>query len=227
VSNWARCGCGGADRSAEDLLAPLSPETEGSVIADLSVPVVEPVTIEEAKLHCRVDLADDDALFPIYIAAARVAVENYCEQMFAAQGYLGRYLPGAASSAFPLGRYPINAVASVERLPADGSSASAISGWRLDVIWGLLYPPPEGWPAAPDTVRVKFSAGPPPGSGEPPAPAPLPPPARRAILGLVAEYYDNRSAAALSGAPALLPHGVEFELAGLRRSTGVVTDMEP
>lgn len=36
----------------------------------------EPITTEQAKLHAAIDYGDYDSLIPIYISAARIAIEN-------------------------------------------------------------------------------------------------------------------------------------------------------
>lgn len=38
----------------------------------------EPVSLDEAKAHCRIDFDDDDALVGALITAARQAIEDYC-----------------------------------------------------------------------------------------------------------------------------------------------------
>lgn len=48
-------------------------------------PAGEPVTLDEAKLHLRVDFAADDALITGLISAARVAAENICRRAFITQ----------------------------------------------------------------------------------------------------------------------------------------------
>lgn len=47
-------------------------------IVNVTEPIIEPVTLLEAKQHARVDTVDDDNLIEIYITAARRYVENYC-----------------------------------------------------------------------------------------------------------------------------------------------------
>ena len=51
----------------------------------IAQPAVEPVTLAEAKLHLRVDIADDDPLITTLIGAARVAAENICRRAFVTQ----------------------------------------------------------------------------------------------------------------------------------------------
>lgn len=45
-------------------------------------PVVEPVTLAEAKLHLRIDSEDDDALITALISSATRWAEDYCDRTF-------------------------------------------------------------------------------------------------------------------------------------------------
>ncbi|NBX73427.1 MAG: phage gp6-like head-tail connector protein [Alphaproteobacteria bacterium] len=51
----------------------------------LTEPATEPVTLAEAKAHCRVDIDADDALIQGYIRAARELCEDYVERTFVTQ----------------------------------------------------------------------------------------------------------------------------------------------
>ena len=48
----------------------------------LTQPAVEPVTLAEAKAHCRVDTSTDDAYIGSLIEAAREWCEAYCDETF-------------------------------------------------------------------------------------------------------------------------------------------------
>jgi len=50
-----------------------------------TAPVVEPVTLSEAKAHCRVDASADDALIQGYITTAREWVEDYIDRALVTQ----------------------------------------------------------------------------------------------------------------------------------------------
>jgi len=50
-----------------------------------SAPAVEPVTLSEAKAHCRVDTTADDALIQSYITTAREWVEDYIDRALVTQ----------------------------------------------------------------------------------------------------------------------------------------------
>ena len=48
----------------------------------ITPPTVEPVTLAEAKAHCRVDTSTDDAYLSSLITAAREWCEAYCDETF-------------------------------------------------------------------------------------------------------------------------------------------------
>jgi len=56
----------------------------------ITAPVVEPVTLSEAKAHCRVDIEADDALIAGYITAARELCEDYLDRSLVTQQYVMR-----------------------------------------------------------------------------------------------------------------------------------------
>lgn len=51
----------------------------------LTAPGVEPITLAEAKAHCRVDHATDDSLIQGYITTAREYVEDYIDRSLVTQ----------------------------------------------------------------------------------------------------------------------------------------------
>ena len=51
----------------------------------LTEPATEPVTLAEAKAHCRVDIDADDTLIQGYIRTARELCEDYVERAFVTQ----------------------------------------------------------------------------------------------------------------------------------------------
>lgn len=63
-------------------------------------PAVEPVTLEEAKAHCRVSHDADDALFTIWIAAARQLIETETSCRLVEQTWRMQYTD------FPRGQWP-------------------------------------------------------------------------------------------------------------------------
>jgi uncharacterized phiE125 gp8 family phage protein len=55
-----------------------------------SAPVVEPVTLAEAKSHCRIDTSTDDAYVSSLVTAAREWVEDYLDRSLVTQQYVMR-----------------------------------------------------------------------------------------------------------------------------------------
>jgi len=53
----------------------------------ISPPAVEPVTLDEAKAHLKVDTTDDDALIATLISAARAKAEWHTGRAFVTQGW--------------------------------------------------------------------------------------------------------------------------------------------
>ncbi len=51
-------------------------------------PAVEPVTLAEAKHHCRIDTSNDDAYVSALITAAREWCESYCDESFVHREYV-------------------------------------------------------------------------------------------------------------------------------------------
>lgn len=51
----------------------------------VTAPVVEPLSLSEAKLHCRVDIPDEDALFDNWIRSAREYVETFTRRALITQ----------------------------------------------------------------------------------------------------------------------------------------------
>ena len=76
-------------------------------------PTVEPVTLTEAKLQCRVDVADDDALITRLISAARSRAEQITQRSIAEQS-LTLYLDEFPTDAIELLKGPVNTITSVK-----------------------------------------------------------------------------------------------------------------
>jgi hypothetical protein len=58
-------------------------------------PAAEPVTLAEAKQHCRVTITDDDDLISLYIQAALEDVEAFLARSLVNKGYraVARFVP--------------------------------------------------------------------------------------------------------------------------------------
>lgn len=89
-------------------------------LARLTAPAVEPVTLAEAKAHLRVDAADDDAMIPRLIAAARQWVEEACGRALISQSWRMTLDAWPEDAEVALIRPPVQSVTAVRTLSAEG-----------------------------------------------------------------------------------------------------------
>lgn len=151
----------------------------------------EPLTLSEAKLHCRVDHSDEDTLITALISTAREFAERSTGRTLAQRTFT------MSMTAFPDGgadiivhRSPLISVQSVYYYNDAGANTLMVSGTdyrvRTGCIPGRISLPVTGttWPitsAVDDAVRVSYTAG---GS--------VPACAKQAMLMLVGHWYENR-----------------------------------
>jgi uncharacterized phiE125 gp8 family phage protein len=171
----------------------------------IAAPIAEPISLELARLHLRLDVNDDSPpthpddpwLNEIGIPAAREWCEGWMERAIGPQT-LELALDAFPSGAIELPGSPVNAIDSVKYVDSDGVDQTlAADQYTLDnYVDPALLSPAYGtsWPAAratTNTVRVRYSAGytlP----GESPDAAPLPFAIRAAMLLVLGALYENR-----------------------------------
>lgn len=155
-------------------------------------PTVEPVSLAEAKLHCKVECTDDDDLIGALITAAREQAEHRC----------GRTIP-RCQWRLTLDRFPdqirlpmptVVQVLTLQYRAADGQLLTADSaGYTLDAashVANWLYPAagyawPDTW-CQPNGVVVTYEAG--------FAPDQVPQTLRQWMLLAVGLWYRHREA---------------------------------
>lgn len=178
----------------------------------ITAPSVEPVTLAEAKLQCKVDadLTADDALIDGLIAAVREQAEHEIGGALVTQTW-ERTLDAfpVAGGAIELGMPPVQSITSVKYLDAAGAEQTLVNtAYTLDAVaapgWVL---PAAGtdWPATGDyanAVRVRFVAG----YG---AAAAVPAAVKAWMLLHIAEWYANREAGS-DKAREPLPHAARL-----------------
>lgn len=204
------CGCGGA-------LHPVTPRVYPPA-QRLIGPRVEPITLDEAKLHLKVEHTVDDTLIAGLISAARAYCEDYCERAIGEQSW--RQTVDGPPSAWPivLWRGPVSEIVSVTLVDAADSTPVDVVGCKLDraVTPARVAPPASGWPPAGASpwvrTTVDYLAG---------APA-TPEPIRQAMFLLVGEWYDSRAAINVGNIVTPLAFAVNALLAGSRTTTGVI-----
>ncbi|HSH72348.1 MAG TPA: head-tail connector protein [Methylophilaceae bacterium] len=135
------------------------------MIIVITPPASEPVTLAEAKLHCKADSGDDDSLISIYITAARAAAEHRIGRALVTQT-LELVLDSFPGNEIELPHVPVASITSVKYLDSDGIEQTiAGSDYYLDnaglknwVIPGHGTSWPSSFDAA-NAVRVRYVAG--------------------------------------------------------------------
>lgn len=176
-----------------------------------SAPAAEPVTVAEAKLHCRVDETADDALIGTLITAARLYCESFTRRAFVTQTWV------AYMDAFPtqqdfiyLPKPPLASVTGITYYDTAGTLQTwAASNYIVDaqqttpgrvscaynVSWPLTQP-------RSNAVTITFTAG----YG---AYTATPDSIKAAIKLLVGHWYENREGVVTGTIATQLPLAVE------------------
>jgi uncharacterized phiE125 gp8 family phage protein len=177
-------------------------------------PDVEPVTLAEAKAYLRLDGTADDDLLTGLIRAARQEVEQATGTALLEQSWRLLLDCWPKSDTALLKVHPLRAVLSVTLYGSEGEvSVLAAESYQVDA---LSRPARIHFETAPlalramNGVEIDFSAG----FGE--AGADVPDLLKRAILLLVAHWYDFRAGFGPSDQPVSYPVGYERLISSYR-----------
>jgi len=150
-------------------------------------PAIEPVTLDEAKAHLKLDTDADDALLGTLIAAARARAEWHAGRAFVTQSWVLWLDCWRDVVDMPLP--PLHAVTEVTTYAGDDSSTVLDpSSYRIDLAGSRVVlgcAPPTNLRRR-NALAVAFDAG--YGGAASDVPADI----RAAILDLTAELYANR-----------------------------------
>lgn len=161
-------------------------------------PAAEPISLAQAKLHLRVDHAEEDTLIQGLITAARMDCEDRIRQTLITTGWT------LALDAFP-GEYscielpmpPLVAVTAVQYIDATGTLQSL--DWAATTAVDFIGQPArlvplQPWPATsplrPNAVQITYTAG------HGPAAADVPMPLVQWMLLAIGDLYANRERSA-------------------------------
>jgi uncharacterized phiE125 gp8 family phage protein len=176
----------------------------------ITAPASYPVTLDEAKAHCRVDSVEDDTLIDGLIAAATDHIELYTGRAIMSQTW--ELVLDQFSDAIMLPKGPVTAITSVKYYDtAEAEQTVSVVNYALDSAsdpqW-LVKASDYTWPTVSDGVNnviVRFVAG----------YSTVPPSIRAAALLLIGQWYDNR--AAVTEKPLIaMPNAVADLLANYR-----------
>jgi uncharacterized phiE125 gp8 family phage protein len=181
-------------------------------------PAVEPVTLSEAKAHCRIDTSTDDAYVSSIITAAREWCEQYLDRSLVHTQWVMRFdkFPPDGTMDIELPRPPMattgtaTAVALTFTFENGTTSTYSTASYRVDrdgvpgtvkTLYGQTWPPHL---QDDNAISVTWWGG--YGASGTSVPAAI----RHAILMLVAHWYESRQAALATGAvPQDVPYGVK------------------
>lgn len=178
-------------------------------------PASYPVTLAEAKLHCRVDGSDEDTLLNGLIAAATGYVEQYTGLALLPQTW--ELLLDQFSDTIQIPKAPTTAITSVKYIDTLGAEQTVSNTeYVLDAAsepqW-LVKASDYEWPEVADGVNnviIRFVCG----------FQTVPPAIKQAILLLIGDYYRSREnttiGVGITQTPEL-PHGVNALLANYRQ----------
>lgn len=168
-------------------------------------PATEPVSLVEAKTHCKVDGSDSDAELNAMVAAARAFVEDYCGIKLVAQTVELRCSSFCDFIDLPIA--PIASISSIKYLDTAGDEQTLADTVYEGVLVGLeptiRLKINQSWPSircASDAIRVTVSAG----------YADVPDPIIHALKLLIGTWFDSRSVGELT-------EGVKSLLSNYRR----------
>ena len=141
------------------------------------------ITLAEAKLHCRVDINDDDALIAQLINAAVNHVEQITGWVTTPQSSqkLVKKIPETIRLPF----WPVNAITAIEIIGATTQNVATSFDTDITERPAKVIPLSKSFGLeAGETLRITYTAG----------ELDIPDAMRQAVLILVAHWYENREA---------------------------------
>lgn len=163
----------------------------------LGTPVAEPVTLDEAKAHLRVDFSEDDTLIQSQITACREWMEKALN-LTMVERTATIYAPHFAEC-FQLPYTPLQSVSSVQYWSYDSPSTLETAStdlYRVDTLNGQVYRAySEYWPSTAvrhDAVQIAVTVGHPPAGSPLDYGANVPESLKAALLLLLGNVYEHR-----------------------------------
>lgn len=182
-----------------------------------SGPLVEPVSLAEARAHLRIDTTDEDAYIASLITTSRLHIETALDVALVRQQwslFLDAW-PAARPLTLPL--RPVIALDAVRTFSSQGEPTTyEPDAFELDAVSSpaRLYRKPQTRLAGPfrtaNAIEIAFTAG--YGSAAADVPAPM----RQALLLLIAHWYEHREIVADHATATRVPDTISSLLAPYR-----------
>ena len=183
--------------------------------AQITAPAIEPVSLAEAKQHLRVDDTDSDALIGELITAARQYLEQASDTRLISQTWRQFEDAWPVSNCLNLKIHPVQSVLSVTAYDNEGVARPVDSSeYEVDLVSRPARILAAGGIAASramNGIEVDIVAG----YGD--TPLDVPDTLKRAILMLVAHWYEFRGAVAPHDQPVSLPPGFDTLIGPFKR----------
>lgn len=187
----------------------------------ITAPAAEPVSLAEAKAHCRIDDSDSDGLLAGYVLAARQWAEVYTRRALLSQTWdlsIDRDWPeelvdGEWLPRIVLPKPPLQSVTSITYVDTAGTTQTlAADQYRVNTteMEGVIEPAyGVSWPSVRDqsrTILVRFVCG----YGT--SPGAIPEPIRQAILLTAGHWVENRESVVIGTIATEVPQAAEMLL---------------
>jgi len=175
----------------------------------ITPPAREPITLEEARNHLRVDLDDDDPYIQGLIQAAREMAEAFTWRALITQTWELALDAWPEGDTIELPRPPLQSVDSIIYTDSDGNANTMpASDYIVDtrsVPGRIVLAPGASWPSESlrpaSAIVVRFVAG----YGK--EPRDVPRAIRHAMLLLIGHWYEQREQVIVGAIPREIPVG--------------------
>ena len=182
-----------------------------------SGPAAEPVPLQEAKAHLRIDGATEDTLISSLILTSRLHVEATLDLALIDQSWTLQLDKWPCDGTVEIPLSPLKAVTEVRVKDASGAPTTVepasyitdIASRPARVVFEPGLQPRPGVRAA--GIEIAFTAG----FGT--TPAQVPAPLRHAVLMLVAHWYENRDVPEAGSLLARIPDAIGDLIAPFRK----------
>lgn len=186
----------------------------------VTAPAVEPITLDDAKRHLRVDHSDEDGHILGLIASARNWAENYTRRAFITQTWAATY--DGFPRVFHVERPPLQSVVAASfTYDYDGTHTqvpTSVYDVDTDSEPGRVYEAyGQSWPTPriiQNSVRLRFVAG----YGD--APEDVPAQIRHALRLMVSHFHENREPVIVGASVVDVPMSAEYLLKPYQVSVG-------